>query len=110
MYGFGRGSVRSRIIGLTDPESHNHVTKRNANNNKNAAGAPSINPKSKWVTDDGYNLAAFGQTVGAWQIHHPLPLPQWMPKSKKTLCIENVSIVHNHLCKFFIHNLILEIN
>lgn len=46
--------------------------------------------KNKWITEDGYNLAAFEQTVGAWQIQLPLPLPKWKAEPKKVLTVENV--------------------
>uniref|UniRef100_A0A336K7X1 CSON000982 protein n=1 Tax=Culicoides sonorensis TaxID=179676 RepID=A0A336K7X1_CULSO len=93
----GQGSVRFRNNGLTDPECHNDVTiKATALRNyaSHVAAASAVTGKSnttnKWITEDGYNLAAFEQTVGAWQIKHPLPLPKWKAESKKVLTVENI--------------------
>jgi hypothetical protein len=80
------GSVAALPAGsdgsLTDPERHNqHVTKTKKTTQR---------PISKWVVEDGYNLASFDQTIGAWQLQHPLPLPQWMPRSKDALVVDTI--------------------
>lgn len=47
-------------------------------------------PIEKWADADSYNLAAFDQTEGAWQIDHPLPLPAWSKTVKQPMIIDKV--------------------
>lgn len=62
---------------MTEPQCHHGVTEKN--------------PIEKWADADSYNLAAFDQTEGAWQIDHPLPLPAWSKTVKEPMIIEKVN-------------------
>jgi hypothetical protein len=73
-----------------DDDDDDDVTKAEIRKCGGAVGELDQQRQTKWASVDGYNLQAFDQTENVWPENHPLPLPMWSGKTKKTMTFEKV--------------------